>query len=224
MQRSTNDTPAPEAVQALALELGREMNERQSQGLATYLAELIKWNKRLNLTGADDWRRALSELVIDSWHLADFLPGLGLPVNPLTLDIGAGAGLPGIPLRLFWTDGDYVMVEPRQKRAAFLNVALALTGLPRTKVVRSRAEGLEPELTSADCVLGRAVMPWRDFLAMASGLLAPGGKCVVFANAPKPEGETPLGFVQGPSLSYAVSGKERYFWSFSLLEMAAPST
>lgn len=217
MQRLANDTPSPEAVQALARALGRETSARQAKGLATYLAELIKWNKRLNLTGADDWRRALTELVADSWHLADFLPCLGLAGTPLTLDIGAGAGLPGVPLRLFWTHGEYVMVEPRQKRAAFLNVVLALTGLTRTKVVRSRAEDLGPELKEADCVLGRAVMPWRDFLAMASGLLKPGGVCVVFTNTPGPDGEPPHGFAQGPSLCYSVSGKKRYFWSFSLL-------
>jgi len=217
MQRPENDIPTPEAVGDLAARLGRELDESCSKGLAAYLAELVKWNKRLNLTGAGDWRRALSDLVADSWHLADFLSGLTLPDNPLSLDIGAGAGLPGVPLRLFWTNGDYVMVEPRQKRAAFLNVAVAVTGIQRTKVVRARAEGLAPELKNAQLVLGRAVMPWRDFLDLASGLLASGGWCVVFANAQEPQAPLPNGFIPGPRYSYAAQGKTRYFWSFSKL-------
>lgn len=209
------DTPAPEAVRSLASDLGRELDPAQARGLAVYLGELFKWNRKMNLVGAGGWRRAMAELVADSWRLADFLNKLDLPAEPLSLDIGAGAGLPGVPLRLFWRAGEYVMVEPRQKRAAFLNFILSRLDLPETRVVNSRAEDLGPEFKNADLVLGRAVRPWPEFLRMCGGLLAPGGRCVVFAGAPAPGGDVPPGFSLGPTASYEAAGKKRYFWSFS---------
>lgn len=213
--KGSSDTPDIDAVRTTASKEGRELDDIQASGLTEYLSELMKWNRRLNLVGASDWRRTLRELVADSWHLADFLSGIEMPDDPLSLDIGAGAGLPGVPLRLFWNAGEYVMVEPRQKRAAFLAYILSRLGLNRTRVVRAKAEELDSSLRGADLVLGRAVMQWRDFLSLSAELLAPGGFCVIFSNTPEPA-DAPSGFIPGPRAAYIAAGKKRYFWSFSL--------
>ncbi|EPR37517.1 Ribosomal RNA small subunit methyltransferase G [Desulfovibrio sp. X2] len=212
---------APSAAETAAAmrALGREPSGGEAAGLALYLGLLMQWSARMNLVGARDWRRALSELAADSWHLADFLAGHPLlPANPLCLDLGAGAGLPGIPLRLFWQEGEYHMVEPREKRALFLGVALARLSLPRTHVERCRAEELPEGLRGADLVVSRAFMPWREYLEVARTLLAPGGVCVVMAGGPPPDGPV-QGWRASECAAYAVEAgegrQERYFWSFT---------
>jgi len=172
----------------------------------------MKWKDAVNLVSARDWQDALANLVADSWHLADFLTTLSLPAAPRCLDLGAGAGLPGLPLRVFWTPGRYLLVEPRHKRVAFMRTALARMGLERTEARGCRAQ----ELPGADLVLSRAFMPWRDLLAFVRPLLAPGGLCVVMANQDAPgAAELPPGWALRGRAAYASGPGQRYFWALS---------
>jgi 16S rRNA (guanine527-N7)-methyltransferase len=207
----------------LALEaqiLGRTLTPHQAEGLSRYLTLLCRWNARMNLVGPREWRDMLSRLVVDSWHLADYLETLPLPSEPLTLDLGAGAGIPGIPLRMFWKRGQYHMVESRQKRAVFIRQALVETGIDDTFVIGDRVERLPAQLRSADLVLSRAFMPWRDVLELAGTLLAPGGTVLVMALQERPE-RIPEGWQPGPAYAYDAAGESRYFWSF--IPAMAPS-
>lgn len=150
------------------------------EGLARHLGALMRWNARMNLVGARNWRDAARDLVADSLILEGFLRRLQasgiLPAEPLSWDLGAGAGLPGIPLRLVWHDGAYHLVEAREKRAVFLMTVLADLGLPRTDALRGRAEDLlAASPRGADLILSRAFMPWRELLAFAGPHLADGG-------------------------------------------------
>ena len=128
--------PIPEAAQVAeaARRLGRDLSGEEARLLAVYLGLLVKWNSRMNLVGPSAWPEMLETLIRDSWHLADLLRTIE-PQPAETLDLGAGAGLPGIPLRVFWTSGDYWLVEPRQKRAMFMEQAAAHMRLPRTRVI-----------------------------------------------------------------------------------------
>jgi 16S rRNA (guanine527-N7)-methyltransferase len=156
--------PTPPDVARAARALGRELSPEQASGLAVYLGLLETWNRRTNLVGPSAWPDMLASLVADSWNLADLLRDLSLPETPLTLDFGAGAGIPGVPLRLFWQAGRYVLIEPRAKRAGFLRQCLALMRLTNTEVFEGRAEDLR---LTADLCLSRAFQPWRVFLATA---------------------------------------------------------
>lgn len=218
------DVPSAADVAARARRLGCDATAAQAESLALYLGLLMHWNARMNLTGAHTWELALDDLAADSFHLAGFLAGLQscglLPAEPLALDLGAGAGLPGIPLRIVWQAGEYHMIEPREKRALFLGVALARLGLPRTFALRARAEEVPATLCGADLVVSRAFMPWRDYLAVAQGLLAPGGVCVVMAGEPAPDvAELPEGWRLAGEMAYDAvlggKGQRRYFWSFT---------
>ncbi|BDV01356.1 ribosomal RNA small subunit methyltransferase G [Thermodesulfomicrobium sp. WS] len=164
--------PLPE-IESAARALGRQLTQQEAQGLARYLSLLSLWNTRMNLVGARHWR-AMLELAQDSWHVADVLHRWDQSPR-LTLDLGAGAGLPGIPLRLFWDQGTYVLVEPRHKRSVFLRQAVVELGLSRTKVAACRMEELPPELRHADLVLARAFLPPPELLAAARSVLRPGG-------------------------------------------------
>lgn len=208
--------PSPNDVAALAATLGRPLDERQASLLAAYLGGLATWNRSMNLVGAGDWRTALADLVADSWHLADFLAGLPLPEAPRTLDLGAGAGLPGIPLRVFWEAGEYVLVEPRAKRSAFLRFSLSVLPLARTSVAQCRVEDLPPALLPCDLVLSRAFMPWPELLPLAAELTGGAGACVVMAREEPPaEAASCCGWRLGRAASYPSGGSSRWFWSFS---------
>ena len=97
---------------------------------------------------------------------------------PICWDLGAGAGLPGVPLRILWERGEYWLVEAREKRALFLSTALARIPLPGTRVFRGRTETFMPG-RQADLVLSRAFMPWREVLGLVRGHLAPGGRVIL---------------------------------------------
>lgn len=215
----TASAPDPNQVAREASALGRSMDPEQAGKLAQYLGLLAEWNRRMNLVGVADWRGALARLVADSWHLADLIGSLPLPAEPRCLDLGAGAGLPGIPLRIFWSRGEYRLVEIREKRVVFLRVALAKLGLPRTFALRAKAEELGPDLLPADLVLGRAFKPWPDYLELVRPMLAPTGFVVVFANEAPPEGAARLyeerGFALHGVTHYETGGGSRYFWTFT---------
>ncbi len=219
--RPSGGTPQSGDVGALLRRAGFAASEAEVESLTLYLDLLMQWNARMNLVGAGGWREALDDLAADSIHLASHLAKLQedgtLAAEPLALDLGAGAGLPGIPLRIFWQAGAYHMIEPREKRALFLGVALARLGLPGTFARRCRAEELPEELSRADLVVSRAFMPWREYLGVAKGLLAPGGVCVVMANEPQPApGEVPEGWRMLPGdAGYDAPGGRRYFWNFT---------
>lgn len=222
--------PAPGEVSGEARRAGFSLAPEQAGALSQYLTLLLKWNKAMNLVGRADWPGVFRDLAADSLHLAEFLKGLALPAEPLALDLGAGAGLPGIPLRVLWPQGDYVLVELREKRAIFLTQAVGALKLPRTRVLHGRAEealaalpGLKLAQERADLVLSRAFMPWPQLLPLAAGLLGEGGRLVVLANEAPPVGrgqglgpELGAGFRLASSREYPSESRRRYFWELEL--------
>lgn len=201
---------APQDILKLAESLGLKPTEVQAGALAVYLGMLKKWNKSTNLVAPHNWREMFSSLVLDSFHLAEFLETLRLPEVPLCLDLGAGAGLPGIPLRVLWQRGTYHLVEVREKRMAFLRICLGTLKLPGTFVLAVRAEDAVQKLGAADLVLSRAFLPWTKLLPLARPMLAANGRLVILANKPPPS--LPCGWLLTAQLTYAAVGKPRYFW------------
>jgi 16S rRNA (guanine527-N7)-methyltransferase len=208
-----NTAPEPSLVAAAAARLGRVLTDEEARLLSVYLEILVKWNSRMNLVGPSTWPEILDTLIQDSWHLADLLHTLE-PRPGQTLDLGAGAGLPGIPLRVFWQHGEYYLVEPRQKRALFMEQALAHMRLSRTRVICARMEALPQARRQANLIVSRALMPWQKLLVAVKGCLAPEGRVLVMSN------ETSADTVEGYSLEmvrdYEVAGKKRYFRLFVL--------
>ncbi len=218
----TASTPATaDTVSKQAATLGRALTVNQSQGLATYLGLLETWNKKMNLVGPKTWPDMLSILITDSWHLADFLDTLKNDIDltdPLSLDLGAGAGIPGVPLRLFWPQGEYVLVEPRSKRAVFLELAVSRLRLARTRVFRGRTEQLEgPVLapdTRATLCLSRAFMPWPEFLQLSSSFLTSTGVAIVMTNEAVSQERTPPHMKLIHSYQYEAVRSPRYVSAF----------
>lgn len=183
------------------------------EGLSLYLDQLLAWNKVLNLSSFNNRQKIIQELIADSFYLADFLKNLlGKDASPLTADLGSGAGLPGIPLRLVWSAGDYTLVEAREKRALFLANVLSRLRLPRTYVFRGMAEkffqGLDRKL---DCIVSRAFMPWPKLGVFCGPHLDSSGFLIVMANQPPPKDAA--GWSAARDYSYPIGDRTRYFWA-----------
>ncbi len=201
----------PSEVTSLARECGFNLSEDAAETLAGYLGLLMQWNRAMNLVGTSTWEQTFRELVPDSLHLARFLDTLDLPDAPRCRDLGAGAGLPGIPLRAVWHKGDYLMVEAREKRALFLSTVLARRPLPGTRVFRGRAETLPNGPSErADLILGRAFMPWPALLELARDHLTPGGCAVLLLNRPLDPGLLE-GWKLAAEYRYTVARHDRAF-------------
>jgi 16S rRNA (guanine527-N7)-methyltransferase len=202
-------------VAAQCRELRCPVPEEALAPLARYLFLLMRWNRVMNLVGAKSLREAFA-LCADSFFLASFLKRLPLPEEPRSWDFGAGAGLPGVPLRMAWRAGRYTMAESREKRAVFVSTVLAELNLPRTFIRNERAETFLARETArgehAHCILGRAFMPWRKFLDFASAGLASDGMVCIFANAPLPP-ELPRGWLAAGESAYAAGAARRWFWA-----------
>lgn len=205
---------------ALGLGLDHIVDHAGAERLAAYMRILMTWNKRMNLVGPGGWRRAFDELVADSLHLAAWFDDLALAPE-LCLDLGAGAGLPGIPLRSVWGRGRHLLVEVRAKRAAFMRAALRELkplGLEGVEVFEARAEDALERWGAhgADLVLSRAFMPPEKYLALVRGHLGPGGRCLVMASQPPAAAEAHPGWRVVQTHAYAgpgsAPGRERWFW------------
>jgi 16S rRNA (guanine527-N7)-methyltransferase len=111
--------------------------------LARYLAELDLWRRRTNLTGPFN----SEELV--SHALESVLGEKLIPHGTRLLDIGSGAGLPGIPLAIARPDLDVTLLEPRSKRAAFLRLAARRVPVENCEVLEARVQSVEEPIYGA---------------------------------------------------------------------------
>lgn len=209
---SPADDCTPERVRALCEASGFSLDAGALSALTGYLALLSKWNRVMNLVGPTAWENILATLVVDSFHLAPFLAALNPPDRPRCWDLGSGAGLPGLPLRMLWKNGEYTLVEAREKRALFLRTILASCPLDGVSVFQGRVERFMPTQQPAHLIVSRAFMPWDKLLALVKPYMAAAGCCVFLALAPLPL-SLPEGWTAAAEKLYTVAGDTRYFWA-----------
>jgi 16S rRNA (guanine527-N7)-methyltransferase len=138
-------------------------------GLADRYAELLcTQGIERGMIGPREADRVWERHLLNSTSLASLIP-----LNARVIDLGSGAGLPGIPLAISRPDLTVVLLEPMQRRVSFLNDCLELLQLPGVSVHHGRAEDGIPTL--ADVVVVRAVAPLAKLLELSLGLLVPGG-------------------------------------------------
>lgn len=199
-------------------------SEKSLDGLWHYMSLLMKWNRVMNLVGKTQWEETLSTLVADSAFLLPFVKKLQkdglLDSAPLTWDLGAGAGLPGIPLRLIWPDGRYILVDSREKRILFLKTVLASHYFGDTEAIQMRVEHFFPTQPPAQMVVSRAFMPWEQVLELVAPHVAPGGLAVFLTLLPAPKvyplGEPGQRWELVQQQLYKIHGDIRYLWAWQL--------
>lgn len=199
--------------------LNKNLSLKEAGLLASYLDLLLSWNRKYNLIGTQDKTRAFHHLLADSLFLADILKAMPWTKHPTVLDIGAGAGIPGIPLRILWSQGTYLMLEPRQKRAAFIHYCLAKLELKDTTVLDQRLEEIRQEKeTCYDLILSRGVWGWDNFLPRVGPVInKSSGQALVFSNQPwkKASSKCPTGWLLKCETDYELINRtKRYFWFF----------
>jgi 16S rRNA (guanine527-N7)-methyltransferase len=157
--------------------LGVELREVHLSRLMSYLDELCIWNRHMNLTGLRSRERMVVELLADS-----LVPAPLIPPNARLLDVGSGAGLPGVPLKIVRPDLLVELLEPSLKRYHFLRQVIRILGMKGIEAVRGRAgEPSAPlQFRDYDVVTARAVSDLEKTVTLCSPLVAPGGILVGF--------------------------------------------
>ena len=153
--------------------LGLDLSAMQIRALEEHLFLLAKWNAKLNLVGPGALETWAAIHTLDSLAVAEWVEA-----GDEVIDVGSGAGFPGIPCAVVRPDTRFCFVEPRANRASFLQNVIAAIGLRNAAVKTSRAE-TEPGLF--DVVLGRAVAQQPRWATLASKLCVPGGGFVLFS-------------------------------------------
>ncbi|MEP6940425.1 MAG: 16S rRNA (guanine(527)-N(7))-methyltransferase RsmG [Rudaea sp.] len=150
-------------------ELGLPLDSSRSEALIDYIALLARWNDTYNLTAVRDTADMVTRHLLDSLAIAPHVRGQTL------IDLGTGAGLPGIPLAVLEPQRTVTLVDSNGKKTRFLREAVRVMGLSNVRVEQARAEDLRG---SFDCVVARAFASIADFLRLGGHLLAPDGLCL----------------------------------------------
>ncbi len=140
-----------------------------SEGLLHYLNLLHKWNHAYNLTAVRDMNSMVTRHLLDSLAILSWIKG------PRILDVGSGAGLPGIPLALARPDLYVVLLDSNGKKIRFLNEVKRVLSLENVDIVQTRVENYHPT-QGFDTVTSRAfsnlaqMINWTHHLIAADGL------------------------------------------------------
>lgn len=143
--------------------VGCELTSSQAQSLLIYAKAVLKWNRYSNLTGASSVRQFISDHIVDSLAVAPHI------ANGPLLDLGSGAGLPGLVLKIILPDVHIVLVEPRGKRARFLSLMRIELGLNTLDIVGKRIEEFKSEIEFS-YIVSRAFGSASQFIEKVNGL------------------------------------------------------
>lgn len=133
------------------------------------LLDLIRqWNRIDNLTSVDDPEKMLPVHLLDSLSISSYVSG------PRILDVGSGAGLPGLPLAIAHPDKQFTLLDAAAKRVRFQRHAVLKLGLSNVEIIQSRIEDYRPEQDFC-VILSRAFSSLEHFVSATIDLLAPQG-------------------------------------------------
>ena len=156
--------------------LGLELPDTAIQKLVDYLEHLARWNRVHNLTAV----REVSQMV--PRHLLDSLAVLPHVNGPRLIDVGSGAGLPGVPLAIADPGIEVCLLDSRGKRIGFLRHVKTALGLDNVSVVHSRVEDYRAE-RRFDTVIAPAFSSISNLLAAAGHLCAANGRVLAMKGA-----------------------------------------
>lgn len=155
-----------------AATLGLCLDDRQCERLLAYGQLILKWNKVYNLTALRDPASVLTHHLLDS--LSVIVPlAREWPGRAALLDVGAGAGLPGVVIAILRNDITATCLDAVAKKAAFVQQVAAELGLPNLRGLHARVESLTG---SYELISSRAFASLPDFFEGSKHLLAPGGR------------------------------------------------
>ena len=169
-------------IKSSTKELGLTIDEIQVDQFIHYLTHLIEWSHVTNITAIVD----PNEIVIK--HFIDSLTALvaaDFPKNTHVLDVGSGAGFPGIPLKIMRSDIRLVLVEPVQKKCSFINSVIGLLKLQDVSTFNGTLEKYAkwPLRQTIDSIVVRA-LKYEEIRLQIPQLLTPNGKIILYKTNP----------------------------------------
>lgn len=150
------------------LNMVRPLDDKQQSSLIKYVELLNKWNKAYNLTAVRKPEQMVTRHLLDSLSICPYLRGKSL------LDVGTGAGLPGIPLAIVFPERQFTLLDSNNKKTRFVVQAVSELELLNVDVVQSRVEEFESDVLF-DTIITRAYSTIGDMIGQTAHLLAAEG-------------------------------------------------
>ena len=181
--------------------LGRVLDELERENFSKYLTLLLKWQKAHRLVGSNDPMWIVEHLFLDSLLFLRLLPSSARTLA----DLGSGAGLPGLPIKIVRRDIDVVLIESRRRRAMFLTSAVRAMRLEGVRVLEGRVEDLVSELRGTfDAVVMRCAGDIEVMIPVAADLVSNHG-IVIASGPPNPKPLSVGDWVTVPGLRRGMS-------------------
>ena len=158
---------------------GIETSPTLAAAIRQYAELLLRWNEKISLTSITDPHEILQRHFGESMFAARAIP----IVRGRLVDIGSGAGFPGLALKLISPELDVLLIEANVKKFTFLAEVVRTLGLKGVKVISKRIGDVSDLTGVAEYVTCRAVRPDKRVLAWARNALAPRGRCILWLGA-----------------------------------------
>ena len=170
-----------------ASRMGIELSDQQQDALLHYMAMLLKWNRVYNLVSRKETNNIVEVHLLDSLSVLPYIRGFRV------IDVGSGAGLPGIPLAIMRPDCEFTLLDSNGKKGRFRTQAVIELGLKNVTVVNERAEQFDAG-QDFDVVISRAFATVSDMLAVAGHMVRVDGRLLAMkgVNPRKELDELPL--------------------------------
>jgi 16S rRNA (guanine527-N7)-methyltransferase len=148
--------------------LGIENVRRVIRKFEIYEELLLQWNRKINLISKRDEERIVPRHFLES---IGFIQSVHFPERAHVIDLGTGAGFPGIPVKIVRPDLDVYLIESINKKARFLETIVEALSLKGVEVICDRAENLENKIAPVDIVVSRSVASLDVLVKWSTGLL-----------------------------------------------------
>jgi 16S rRNA (guanine527-N7)-methyltransferase len=154
--------------------LAGPLSAAQLQSISTYIDILLRWNARINLTAVRDVENIVTRHFGESLFAARTLFPEPTSSDVHLVDLGSGAGFPGLPIKIWAPEISVTLIEANHKKATFLREVIRALTLPSAEAFAGRAEDFPP--STADVVTLRAVERFDAALPIAARLAKPSGR------------------------------------------------
>ena len=181
--------------------LGQPLHDAEIERFVRLLALLEHWNRKTNLTAISDPAKMVAGHLLDSLAVRPFVRG------PRILDIGTGAGFPGLPLAVVFPDWQFTLLDSNGKKVAFVRHACGELQLDNVTAVKARAEDYDPG-TGFDTVVARALATLPRLIELSARLVGEDGQLLAL------KGKYPAGELEATT---ALSD-----WEYEVHELVVP--
>lgn len=152
------------------------INDKQAEQFIIYMKELIEWNNKINLTAITEPKEIIIKHFVDSLTISKYIKE-----NDTIIDVGTGAGFPGIPIKIIKGNTNITLLDSLNKRIQFLEEIIQKCGLKKINAIHFRAEdaGIDPKYREKyDIVTSRAVANLSTLVEYMMPFVKVGGRCI----------------------------------------------